>query len=289
MANDPAENEKQTPLTAGQRLAAQQAAKAARKAAQKGRDAELVEEKALAQAAVAKDWLADNLKPLGLMAGGVLLVAALGIGWSTVTRGQNAAAGEELAAVLEGGADDPAALATAYAAVAERIAEAHAKTPAAAWARIGEGKARFTEGNWEQARAAYQAALDASDDEPVRWAALEGISYSLEAQKSYDQALEQLEALRELDRSIAPIAGYHQGRILAAQGKLEEAKTKFDWVLNELKEADAPLLPYTQEQTEARLAVIDPNLAPAAGADPRQAEELIRQMNQMLQRQPPQE
>ncbi|MGB5548091.1 MAG: tetratricopeptide repeat protein, partial [Polyangiales bacterium] len=142
---------------------------------------------------------------------------------------------------------------------------------------------------WEQARAAYQAALDASDDEPVRWAALEGISYSLEAQKSYDQALEQLEALRELDRSIAPIAGYHQGRILAAQGKLEEAKTKFDWVLNELKEADAPLLPYTQEQTEARLAVIDPNLAPAAGADPRQAEELIRQMNQMLQRQPPQE
>ncbi len=285
MANDPAENEKHAPLTAGQRLAAQQAAKAARKAAQKGRDAELVEEKALAQAAVAKDWLADNLKPLGLMAGGVLLLAALGIGWSTVTRGQNATAGEELAAVLEGGADDPAALATAYAAVAD----AHAKTPAAAWARIGEGKALFTEGNWEQARAAYQAALDASDDEPVRWAALEGISYSLEAEKSYDQALEQLEALRELDRSIAPIAGYHQGRILAAQGKLEEAKTKFDWVLNELKEADAPLLPYTQEQTEARLAVIDPNLAPAAGADPRQAEELIRQMNQMLQRQPPQE
>ena len=285
MANDPAENEKHAPLTAGQRLAAQQAAKAARKAAQKGRDAELVEEKALAQAAVAKDWLADNLKPLGLMAGGVLLLAALGIGWSTVTRGQNATAGEELAAVLEGGADDPAALATAYAAVAD----AHAKTPAAAWARIGEGKALFTEGNWEQARAAYQAALDASDDEPVRWAALEGISYSLEAEKSYDQALEQLEALRELDRSIAPIAGYHQGRILAAQGKLEEAKTKFDWVLNELKEADAPLLPYTQEQTEARLAVIDPNLAPAAGADPRQAEELIRQMNQMLQRQPPQQ
>ncbi len=285
MANDPAENEKQAPLSAGQRLAAQQAAKAARKAAQKGRDAELVEEKALAQAAVAKDWLADNLKPLGLMAGGVLLVAALGIGWSTVTRGQNATAGEELAAVLEGGADDPAALATAYAAVAD----AHAKTPAAAWARIGEGKALFTEGKWEQARAAYQAALDASDDEPVRWAALEGISYSLEAEKSYDQALEQLEALRELDRSIAPIAGYHQGRILAAQGKLEEAKTKFDWVLNELKEADAPLLPYTQEQTEARLAVIDPNLAPAADADPRQAEELIRQMNQMLQRQPPQQ
>jgi len=216
LANDPSENQKQAPLTPGQRLAAQQAAKSARKAAQKGRDAELVEEKALAQAAVAKDWLAENLKPLGLMAGGVLLVAAVGIGWSTYSRGQNAAAGEELAAVLEDRADDPAALATAYRAVAD----AHAKTPAAAWARIGEGKALYEQGEWEQARAAYRAALDASDDEAVRWLALEGISYSLEAEKSYDQALEQLEALRGLDPSIAPIAGYHQGRILAKQGKV---------------------------------------------------------------------
>ena len=118
MANDSAENEKQETLTAGQRLAAQQAAKAARKAAQKGRDAELVEEKALAQAAVAKDWLQDNLKPLGLLAGGVLLVAAIGIGWSTFNRRQQRAAGEELAAVLDGGADDNALLATAYATVA---------------------------------------------------------------------------------------------------------------------------------------------------------------------------
>ena len=85
MANDSAENEKNTPLTAGQRLAAQQAAKSARKAAERGRDADLVEEKAIAQAAVAKDWLQDNLKPLGLMAGAVLVVAAIGIGWSTFT------------------------------------------------------------------------------------------------------------------------------------------------------------------------------------------------------------
>lgn len=285
LAQDPAGNENQAPLTAGERLAAQQAAKAARKAAQRGRDAELVEEKAIAQAVVAKDWLADNLKPLGLMAGGVLLVAAAGIGWATFTHGQNAAAGQQLAAVLEGDADDPAALAAAYA----NVAGSHAKTPAAAWARIGEGRALYAQGQFEPARVAYQAALEASDDETIRWAALEGISYSLEAEKSYDEALEQLEALRAVNRSIAPIAGYHQGRILAAQGKLDEAKTKFDWVLNELKESDAPALPYTQEQAEARLALIDPNLASAAGSDPRQAEEIIRQMNETLQRQPPQE
>jgi predicted negative regulator of RcsB-dependent stress response len=285
LANDPAGNENEAPMSPGQRLAAQQAAKAARKAAQKGRDAELVEEKAIAQAVVAKDWLQENLKPLGLMAGGVLLVAAVGIGWSTVTHRQNASAGAELAAVLDADADDATALANAYAAVAD----AHSKAPAAAWARVGEGRALYAQGQWENARAAYQTALDSSDDEAVRWAALEGIAYSLEAEKSYDQAIEQLEALRELDKNIAPIAGYHQGRLLASQGKLDEAKTKFDAVLNELRQPDAPLLPYTQEQTEARLALIDPSLAPAAGADPRTAEEFVRRMNEMLQRQPPQE
>ena len=285
MANDSAEDEKQAPLTAGQRLAAQQAAKSARKAAERGRDADLVEERAIAQAVVAKDWLQDNLKPLGLMAGGVLLVAAIGIGWSTFTRSQDAAAGAELAAVLEGDTDDPATLANTYAAVAA----AHAKTPAAAWARIGEGKALYAQGQWEQSRAAYQAALDSGDGEGVHWAALEGIAYSLEAEKSYEQAIEQLEALRELDRNIAPIASYHQGRILFAEGKLDEAKTKFEGVLNALRQADAPLLPYTQEQTEARLALIDPSLAPATDDDPRKTEEFVRRLNDMLQQQPPEE
>ena len=285
MANDPANEEKSAPMTAGERLAAQQAAKAARKAAQRGRDAELVEEKALAQAAVAKDWLQENLKPLGLMAGGVLLVAAIGIGWSTFTRGQSVEGGAALAAVLDGDTTDAGARAAAYA----EVAETHGKTPAAAWARIGEGKARYTQGDWAGARAAYQAALDVSEDEVVRWAALEGIAYSLEAEASLDEALEQLEALREVDPSIAPIAGYHQGRILQAQGKLDEAKTKYDGVLADLRDPEAPVLPFTQEQTEARLALLDPSLAPSAGVDPRRADEFIRQMNEMLQRQPPQE
>lgn len=285
MANDSAKDEKQAPMTAGERLAAQQAAKAARKAAQKGRDAELVEEKAIAQAIVAKDWFHDNLKPLGLMAGGVLLVAALGIGWSTYTRGQASEAGDALTAVLDGDTSDAAALAVAYAGVAE----AHPNTPAAAWARIGEGKARYTEGDWAGARAAYQAALEISDDEVVRWAALEGIAYSLEAETSYEDAIAQLEALREVDPSVAPIAGYHQGRLLQAQGKLEEAKTRFDGVLAALKDPEAPALPYTEEQTEARLALLDPSLAPAEGVDPRRADEFIRQMNELLQRQPPKE
>lgn len=285
MANDSAEDEKQASLTAGQRLAAQQAAKAARKAAQRGREAELVEGKVIARAGVVKDWFGDHLKPLGLAAGGILLVAAIGIAWSTFERGQSTEAGAALSAVLDGEADDPATLVSSYAAVAE----AHPKTPAAAWARIGEGKALYAQGQWERSRQAYQAALENDDDEAVRWAALEGIAYTLEAEKSYEDAIEQLEALRALDESLAPIAGYHQGRILLEQGKLDEAKIKFDGVLSDLKQSDAPLLPYTEEQAEARLALIDPSLAPAAGVDPRKTEEFLRQMNELLQRQPPQD
>ena len=283
MANEPADEQNQAPMTAGQRLAAQQAAKAARKAAQRGRDAELVEEKAIAQAAVAKDWLQDNLKPLGLMAGGVLLVAAIGIGWSTFTRGQDRDAGAALAAVLDLETEEEGALAAAYA----EVAEAHPKSPAGAWARVGEGRALYTEGKWEEARAAYQAALDLSDDEVVQWAALEGIAYSLEAQTSYDEALSQLEALREVDSAVAPIAGYHQGRILQGQGKLDEAKVKLDGVLADLKDPSAPALPYTREQTEARLALLDPSSAAAGSVDPRRADEIIREMNELLQQQPP--
>ena len=137
MSNDTAHDDKPGTPTAGDRLAAQQAAKAAKKAAKKGRDAELVEEKALEQAASAKDWLQDNLKPLGLMAGGVLIVAAIGIGWSTVQESQTVDAGNALSAAMESEADDPAAAAVAYA----EVAEAHAGTPAASWARVGQGRA----------------------------------------------------------------------------------------------------------------------------------------------------
>ena len=103
------------------------------------------------------------------------------------------------------------------------------------------------------------------------------------------EALEQLEALREVDPSVAPIAGFHQGRILQTQGKLDEAKTKYDGVLADLKDPEAPSLPYTEEQTEARLAILDPSLAPADGVDPRRANEFIRQMNELIQQQPEEE
>ena len=285
MANDSAENEKNTPLTAGQRLAAQQAAKSARKAAERGRDADLVEEKAIAQAAVAKDWLQDNLKPLGLMAGAVLLVAAVGIGWSTFTHRQAATRAPSLPRSWR----------------ATRTTQRHLRT------RTRRSQMRMRRPRRPHGRESVRAGRSTSRGSgnnrgrPTRrrsTAAMRKGSLGRRSKESrtrsrrrspIEQAVERLEELRALDSSIAPIAGYHQGRILFAEGKLDEAKTKFEGVLNSLRQADAPLLPYTQEQAEARLALIDPSLAPATGVDPRRADEVIRQMNEMLQRQPPQE
>ncbi len=278
MANDPAENPKPAPLTPGQRLEASRAAKSARKAAERGRQAELVEDKALAQAAVAKDWLADNLKPLGLAAAGILLVAAVGIGWSTFDQGKNDEAGNRLGTVLESNIYDDAELAESYAAVARD----HEGTAAAQWARIGEGRALYGLGKLEQAREAYRAALESTDDEMLQWAALEGIAYTFETEQAYDQALEQLDALRAVGKEVAPIASYHQARILLQQGKADQAKVKLQGVLADLRQPNAPSLPFTRAEAESRLAVLDPSLAPTAGPDMRGLQE---QLNQMIRQQ----
>ncbi len=278
LANDPAENEKQAPLTPGERLAVTRAAKSARKAAERGRQAELVQDKALAQAAVAKDWLAENLKPLGLAAGGVLLVAAIGIAWSTLASNKNREAGSQLSGVIESNIYDEAELAESYAAVVRD----HEGTIAATWALIGEGRALYGQGKHEQARDAYKAALESTDDETVQWVALEGIAYTLEAEQSYEQALEQLDALRALGKEVSPIASYHQARILIQQGRADEAKIKLQSVLSDLRRPGSPMLPFTRAQAESRLALIDPSLAPSAGPDMRALQE---QLNEMIRQQ----
>lgn len=282
MANDSAENEKQGPLTAGQRLAATRAAKSARKAAERGRQAEMVEDRALAQAAVAKDWLSDNLKPLGLAAGGVLIVAAVGIGWSSFAAEKNSEAGSQLYQVVDSNIYDDAELAESYATVAND----HPGTVAATWARIGEGRALYGEGKHAESREAYRSALESTDNEVLQWVALEGIAYTLEAEKSYDEALAELDALRELSDQVAPIASYHQGRILMAQGRNDEAKLKLQAVMSELRRPGGASLPFTRAQAEARLALLDPSLAPNAGPDMRALEEQLNEMVRAQQGQP---
>ena len=85
--------------------------------------------------------------------------------------------------------DDPAAAAIAYA----EVADLHPDTPAAAWARVGEGRALYAQGEFAKSIVAYEAALEASEDESLQWAALEGLA----AIDDVNQRLrESLDALR---------------------------------------------------------------------------------------------
>ncbi len=278
LANDSAENEQNKPLTPGERLAAAQAAKAARKAAARGRDAEELEEKALAQAAVARDWMQENLKPILLGAGVVVLLAALVLGWRGISHKQASAGGSELAAVLDGVPEDATSLAP-FVDGFRSVSEAHPDTAAALWARVGEGKALYEQGDFASSRTAYEKALAAArtEDELLRWLAIEGIAYSYEAQQNYEKAIEELEGLRALGKEVSPVARYQQGRLLVAQGKDEEASERFTAALAELNEEDAISLPFTRQQLEARLAVMDRGEPRSEEFDAQQLERLIQQ------------
>jgi hypothetical protein len=63
-----------------------------------------------------------------------------------------------------------------------------------------------------------------------------------------------------------------------AQGRNDEAKLKLQSVLSELRRPGAPALPFTRAQAEARLALLDPTLAPSPGPDMRALQERLNQM-----------
>lgn len=273
MANDSVKNEQ--PRTPGQRLAAAQAAKAARKAAKKGLQSEQLEDKALASAAVARDWLQENLKTILVSAGTVLVVAAVVLTWSGFSERRSGAAGTGLAQVLQTAEDEastPEALVEAY----REVGRAHPGSAAAAWARLGEGRALYEQGEWERSREAYEQALAGSDDETVQWLAIEGIAYGFEGETKYDEAIERLDALSAMGDSLSSIAAYQQGRLLLVQGKSEEARAKLKQGLAALDQDGAANLTFTRQQIESRLALIDPGGQPTPALDSRRLEQLIQ-------------
>ena len=108
------------------------------------------------------------------------------------------------------------------------------------------------------------------------------MSYTDEAERSDKRALEQLDAVRALGKKVTPIDGYHQGRILIQQGRMDEAKIKLQSVLAELRQPYAPSLPFTRAETESRLALLDPSQAPSTGPDMKALQE---QLNEMIRQQ----
>jgi len=97
--------------------------------------------------------------------------------------------------------------------------------------------------------------------------AREGVGYTLEAKGELDAALEAFRAMQPDEGGPRrEYALYHEGRILSAQGKKDEAKAAFEKALEKAKEVTSTLQP----MIEVRLAQVD---APAVVmAEPKKEE-----------------
>jgi predicted negative regulator of RcsB-dependent stress response len=318
--------------SAGARLAAAKAAKAARKAAKRGKDKKaqdpLAQVRASAvaqQAQKAASWAQENR---GLVIG-LLVAVALGLGgyfgWTAYKESQAQAAAGLLETALEisrariRDADDPEPdedddertytserrRAEAALRAFRRVISAHGDSEAAVWARLGEARALFDLGRYDQARRAYEQAYEAAaGDSSVSWRALEGRAFTYEAEQEWDRANAVYRELAQLDeRRFEPVAKYHMARIQLEKGERQPATTALRDLVRRLREADDDEeiqdFPYVLAQAELRLRELDPTTAPPQverqeGGNPldflqqlppEQREEFIRRFMQQQQQQ----
>jgi tetratricopeptide (TPR) repeat protein len=273
-----------TELTRGERLAARMAAKAARKAADRGKTPIAINQIA-EKASQTSDWMKERQKPLlSLLVFGVFLVGAL-IAWRVYAEKIDREAGELLAKAVstahaliltEESALDQEMVGETYTSVEERakqslqayrkVSSQYAKTTAAQFGKIGEANAQFELGKFDEARKAYAKALEMADDNNfVKWRALEGIGFSLEAMKKYDEAEKAFEKIATIaNGAYKPESGYHVARVQLIRGKRDSASKKLTELLRELKKREAEELMdhgFVRDEVETRLRElgIDPD------------------------------
>jgi tetratricopeptide (TPR) repeat protein len=290
--------------TAGARLAAAKAAKAARKAAERAKEREAVaaaqevdpleqiQESAFGQSMQsAGEWASANRYVVAAAIGTLALCFAVFLGYRSYTGSQAAGAAallEHATRMAEVGVvpgDDEAsevdedgvpssfpteqARATAALDAYRAVLDQYPSSEAAVWARLGVGRARFALGELEEARTAYELALEEGGDDPqVAWMALEGIAFTYEATESWTDATNRLDELGRLGEGrYAPVARYHTARLQLAEGNEDAAIETLDELVSDLRQAEADEeaqeFPFVLAQAELRLRALDPSRAPA--------------------------
>ncbi len=196
----------------------------------------------------ARQWLEDKRRLVALAAG-VMLLGGAGIAVASyVSNRGEAEASRALASALKvlqrpaGTGREPAAdeegeppFASQHEkdeALIKELASVREKYPrsrAAVAAELPIGEAELRLGRPDQALKAFEDFLKASSADPLlRDQALEGEGYAFEAKGQLEQALSSFD---ELSRSKSDFLGamglFHRGRILAEQGKKQEAADAF--------------------------------------------------------------
>ncbi len=146
---------------------------------------------------------------------------------------------------------------------------AHQGTEAAVTAALPLAKAEYRLGNHDGAVAAFGEYIkQARKNDPLLASAYEGQGYAYEAKGQLDQALESFKQMAQVEAGefMQGMGQYHQARILAAQGKKDEAAQ----LLADLKASQANAA--AGRLATERLAVLaaqgvkvpEPKTAPAA-------------------------
>jgi tetratricopeptide (TPR) repeat protein len=305
---EPGKSTSTAAMTPGQRLAAARAAKSAKKTAQRGREADEREKRAIDTAEVVREKAASYLGTNRRIVWGAIATLAIAAGVLVGVRNWQASEEQAAGALLEEasriqlatirtederaateGDDEPTytskeARAEAALEKYRAVTSGYPGTDAAAWAHVGEGRALLDRNEPAEARAAYQKAIDAAEGDPaVTRQALEGIGFSFEAEENWDEALSTYEELGALANGLFESWGdYHAARMLLRKGDEDQAKQRLQTVLERLRTEDAPAAPYLRRQVESRLALLDPSLGTQSGGaqdqlSPEQLQELIRQ------------
>jgi tetratricopeptide (TPR) repeat protein len=244
VANIQSNNDSPPRETAGTRLAAKRAAKAAQKAAKRGTSNPV--EQAQQKVQLAAAWFDTHGRKLWIGLGALVVV---GVAWVLLARylttkdydagvALHAAVTNNLGVVVAADETAPEDLIVpTFTSAQERAKKAlegykavetkYGSSNAGKYATLGVANSLFELGKFAEASAEYTKVLDsAGDDAYLRFRALEGGGYALEAQQKYDDALKKFDELsRFANGAYRTLGDYHRARVLVAQGKAGEAKT----------------------------------------------------------------
>jgi len=291
------------PLTAGQRLEAARAKKAAEKAKKLGK-LPATEAKALEQTEHALSWLGQRKNGLLIGSVTVIVVIAVSFAWMWRRMQEREAAGNILAKAVKiderpvGAAPafgqpstaKPFATAeakrTALLKAYRRVIKNYSHTEALTWALLGEGSVllqqstdyppgdaqakKKAQGIAEQAFKSYSRAKSLAKEPSVTARALEGMGIAKQNQEKFDEALSYFEQMLKVrNGEVQRLAELHVARTYLLQGKRDKAQSELKKLIHQLTDrkqgADVVQMEYVLNQAQTLLASIDPSLVKNRG------------------------
>ena len=271
--------------TAGERLAAAQAARAAKKIQRKGTEAEALEREANRRAEASVEWVQAHQGKI-LLGFGVAAAIAVG-GWLYGMQVDKTAGGASQAlwtlvqasggevqsddAEQEAKVEDdiPKELDTfkneeaQKNAVKERyqkLRTEHGGTDAEAWGKLIFARVALDAGRLDEAKKTYDTLSQTKNPAMVRGQAFAGLAFAQEASGALDDARKTLDKLEALGGVNVYTAKFHRARMTHEAGETEKSKQALQAFIESLSEDGAPELGDLKTHAERMLATIDPTL-----------------------------